>query len=87
MTNDGMTNDEGMSNDEDDDAFWKAGDSIVVREEAEKQRTFDLEEGTARFGQAVIDFAEDDSTPSGNGAVDRATCRLWHKRWRELLRS
>ena len=46
-----------MTNDEIEDAFWN--DESVVREEpmpAPKQ-VYDLEERTARFGEAVIDFA------------------------------
>ena len=35
-----------------DDAEW------VIREEPEKARVYDLEERTARFGEAVIDFAK-----------------------------
>jgi len=55
-----MPNDEGMSNDESRDAaemeFW-FGDSGVVREEPSDSPKYDLEERTARFGEAVIDFA------------------------------
>jgi len=49
-----------MTNDELEDAFWNDGDeSRVVREEPTPapQRVYDLEERTARFGEAVIDFA------------------------------
>jgi four helix bundle protein len=49
-----------MTNDEIEDAFWNEGDeSRVVREEPTPapQPTYDLEERTARFGEAVIDFA------------------------------
>jgi len=53
-----MSNDEGIPNDEDNDseelAFWE--ERSVVREEPDKP-TYDLEERTARFGEAVIDFA------------------------------
>src|SRR5579862_1124009 len=68
-TSGGMTNDQGlmtkeclMTNDErreagvDEDAFWGGDDSSVIREEPD--RVFDLEERTARFGEAVIDFAK-----------------------------
>src|SRR3954451_14362932 len=55
-----MTNDEGMPNDESRDAaemeFW-FGDPGVVREEPNDSSKFDLEERTARFGEAVIEFA------------------------------
>jgi four helix bundle protein len=57
-----MTNDEGMTKSEntreDDDAFWDEGDTVVVREEPGEKRAYDLEERTARFGEAVIDFAK-----------------------------
>jgi four helix bundle protein len=49
-----------MTNDEIEDAFWNDGDeSGVVREEPlpAPQPVYDLEERTARFGEAVIDFA------------------------------
>jgi four helix bundle protein len=56
-----MTNDEGMTKPEiADDAetrFWNDGLSIV-REEPQDKPTYDLEERTARFGEAVIDFAK-----------------------------
>jgi len=50
-----------MTNDEIEDAFWsEEGEGGVVREEPipESQRVYDLEERTARFGEAVIDFAK-----------------------------
>src|SRR5213082_3355620 len=57
-----MTNDEGMTKSEDrhasaDDSFWDDGAGLV-REEPETKRVYDLEERTARFGEAVIDFAK-----------------------------
>jgi four helix bundle protein len=55
-----MTNDEGMTKSENapdnEMRFWNDGLS-VVREEPEKP-VYDLEERTARFGEAVIDFAK-----------------------------
>jgi four helix bundle protein len=39
------------------DSFWDEG-VAVVREEPETKRPYDLEERTARFGEAVIDFAK-----------------------------
>jgi four helix bundle protein len=58
-----MTNDEGMTNSEDrkscaEDSFWNDRAGLVVREELETQRVYDFEERTARFGEAVIDFAK-----------------------------
>jgi four helix bundle protein len=58
-----MTNDKGMMKSEvqdirkDSDSFWDNGDTALVREEAGDNRVYDLEERTARFGEAVIDFA------------------------------
>jgi hypothetical protein len=57
-----MTNDEGMTKSERgnvraEDSFWGDGAGLV-REEPETKRVYDLEERTARFGEAVIDFAK-----------------------------
>jgi len=38
--------------------FADSRDSSVVREEADGKGIYDLEERTARFGEAVIDFAK-----------------------------
>jgi four helix bundle protein len=62
MTNSRMTNDEGMTKPESardyEARFWSNGDVAVVREEPSDKRVYDLEERTARFGEAVIDFAK-----------------------------
>src|ERR1041384_4148735 len=50
-----MTNDEGMTKSE---AQMNADTGWVIREEPETKRVYDLEERTARFGEAVIDFAK-----------------------------
>ena len=56
MTNDeGMTKHEGASDNE--MRFWSEGEVDIVAEEPEVKRVYDLEERTARFGEAVIDFA------------------------------
>jgi hypothetical protein len=57
-----MTNAEGMTKSEDrnaraEDSFWDEGAESIVRDEPETKRDYDLEERTARFGEAVIDFA------------------------------
>jgi hypothetical protein len=57
-----MTNDEGMTKSESrnvraEDSFWNDGAGIV-REEPETKRVYNLEERTARFGEAIIDFAK-----------------------------
>jgi four helix bundle protein len=58
-----MTNDEGMTKSKDrdvyaEDTFWNDREMPLVREEPETKRVYDLEERTARFGEAVIDFAK-----------------------------
>jgi len=58
-----MTNVEGMTKSEaetrvTDDEFWGVENTPLVREEALTARVYDLEERTARFGEAVIDFAK-----------------------------
>ena len=59
MTNDkGMTKSEVQNTRKDYDPFWDNGDTALVREEAGAKRVYDLEERTARFGEAVIDFAK-----------------------------
>lgn len=58
-----MTNDEIMTKSKDpnvrsEDSFWNENEG-VVREDPETERVYDLEERTARFGEAVIDFAKE----------------------------
>ncbi|HEY4270372.1 MAG TPA: four helix bundle protein [Candidatus Udaeobacter sp.] len=58
-----MTNDEGMTKSdaarsELEESFWSTDYPPVVREEPETKRVYDLEERTARFGEAVIDLAK-----------------------------
>jgi four helix bundle protein len=43
---------------EHDDAFWLDGETLIVREEPRARAVYDLEERTARFGEAVIDFTK-----------------------------
>ena len=57
-----MTNDEGMTKSERtrhdlDDVFWNDPAELIVREKPSAALVCDLEERTARFGEAVIDFA------------------------------
>jgi hypothetical protein len=58
-----MTNDEGITNlhdgGRDEDAFWLGDDSTTVREEPADKPIYDLEERTAQFGEAIIDFARE----------------------------
>ena len=62
MTNFRMTNDEAMTKSErasDAEAlFWNDANSGLIREEPSDKPVYDLEERTARFGEAVIDFAK-----------------------------
>jgi hypothetical protein len=59
-----MTNDERMTKHDAreapacDEAFWTDAKMSIVREEPDTKRVFDLEERTALFGEAVIDFAK-----------------------------
>jgi four helix bundle protein len=57
-----MTNDEIITKSKDrnaraEDSFWNNGEG-VVREESETKRVYDLEERTALFGEAIIEFAK-----------------------------
>jgi four helix bundle protein len=38
--------------------FWNDGERSIVCEEPDEKRVYDLEERTARFGEAIIDFAK-----------------------------
>ena len=40
------------------DFHWSDSDTLRVREEADAKPVYDLEERTARFGEAIIDFAK-----------------------------
>jgi four helix bundle protein len=51
-----MTKSEGARKYE--DSFWMDGETSLVREESETKPIYDLEERTARFEEAVIDFAK-----------------------------
>src|SRR6266576_4927938 len=41
-----------------EDSFWLDGETSVIREEGDAAPTYDVEERTACFGEAVIDFAK-----------------------------
>jgi hypothetical protein len=43
---------------QDDDSFWKDNEAAFAREEPDTKPVYDLEERTARFGEAVVDFAK-----------------------------
>ena len=58
-----MSNDETMTKSENrntsaDESFWCNDAESMVREEPVKPRVYDLEERTARFGEAIIDFVK-----------------------------
>jgi four helix bundle protein len=47
-----------MLNAHTENAFWCDDTESIVREEPDANRVYDLEERTARFGEAIIDFAK-----------------------------
>ncbi len=58
-----MTNDEGMTKyrtarDDSEAGFWDSDIARVMHEAPEAKSAYDLEERTARFGEAVIDLAK-----------------------------
>src|SRR2546428_13741056 len=53
-----MTKSEARNDPEDDDVFWADGETLLVREGPDTKPVYDLEERTARFGEAVVDFAK-----------------------------
>ena len=77
-----MSNDETMTKSENrnisaDESFWDHDAESVVCEEPAKLLVYDLKERTARFGEAVIDFAKTDSARRGHESFDQPTrwCR------------
>jgi four helix bundle protein len=72
-----MTKDEGMTKLERtrewEDSFWLDGEISIVREGADSAPVYDLEERTARFGEAVIDFGK--AIPRGP-TTDRIVSQL-----------
>jgi hypothetical protein len=58
-----MANEEGMTKskpagDDYEEAFWNDGITPVVREQPIPRRSYDLEERTAQFCEAIIDLAK-----------------------------
>ncbi len=58
-----MAKPEGMTESENprnhlEQSFWDDGATSIIREEPGEKRLYDLEERTARFGEAIIDFAK-----------------------------
>jgi hypothetical protein len=57
-----MTNHEGMTKPENsgesEESFWLGNEAPHVPEEPDAKPAYDLEERTARFGEAIIDFAK-----------------------------
>ena len=73
-----MTNVEAR-NDFDEETFWEGAEaSLVVREDAAPM-LYDLEERTAKFGEAVIDFAKKnpDDGPIPHRTVSRCFITLY----------
>ena len=100
-----ITNDEGMTKSEAQkpgsagDSFRNGDTEWVSREEPEKKRVYDLEERTARFGEAVIDFAKtipqnpganyveaDDSVSKKDFLKSIGTCRKEARETKHFLR-
>ena len=77
-----MTNSERTR--EHEDAFWLDGETLIVREEPRAKPVYDLEERTARFGEAVIDLREKDSARSSNRTNHYPINRGWNERWCKL---
>ena len=48
----------GKARDDFDEAFWNHGETPFVCEEPDTKPIYDLEERTARFGEAIIDLAK-----------------------------
>jgi four helix bundle protein len=73
-----MSNAEGMTKSEDrsqraEDSFWYQDVESIMREQPETRRIYDLEERTARFGEAIIDFAK---TIPQNAVTNRIITKL-----------
>src|SRR4029077_13165846 len=73
-----MTNDELMTKsktprEQFDEGFWNDDTAPVIREEPSDSRVYDLDERTARFGEAVIDFAK---TIPQNAVTNRIISQL-----------
>jgi four helix bundle protein len=65
-----MTKDEVQNAVNADDSFWNEDTDLLVREESERSRVYDLEERTAQFGEAIIDFAKKiPQTPINNRII------------------
>src|SRR5438477_12015923 len=56
-----------------DEAFWNNDTASVIREEPRDKRVYDLEERTARFSEAVVDFAK---TIPQNAVTNRIISQL-----------
>ena len=81
MTNDGMTNDDISLQDERDEmAFWgeEPGDAVMLLQDGPTDRVYDLEERTARFGEAIIRFAM---------KIPRNPVNDRHRQWTSKIRS
>ena len=73
MSNDELMTKSKTSHEQFDDGFWNDDAAPVIREEPSDSRVYDLEERTARFGEAVIDFAK---TIPQNAATNRIISQL-----------
>jgi hypothetical protein len=72
MTNaEGMTKSEAQNRSSADDSFRNEQVEWVIREQPQKNRVYDLEERTARFGETIIDFAKIPAGPLTDRIIDQ----------------
>src|SRR6266496_551091 len=86
-----MSKDEGMtisecSGPDFEEVFWNRETTSVVREQPGQKRIYDMEERTARFGEAVIDFAADDAVFKNEFLNSIGTCRKEARETKHFLR-
>jgi hypothetical protein len=85
-----MTNDQRMTKsewpDEAEASLSTGGETPFVREESDSETVDDLEERTARFGEAIIDFAKNIPRGPLTDRNYRSTSRRRDKRWSQLYR-
>src|SRR5947209_16429522 len=72
MTNDDGIPESGRRNNANEENFW-ADETLVFREEPPAARVYDLQDRTAKFGEAVIDFAR---TIPQNSVTNRIITQL-----------
>ena len=71
----------------DEDSFSFDGEGSFVREERDSKPVYDLEERTARFGEAIIEFARKIQRDPVTDRIITQFSRRWDKRGWKLHRS